>query len=92
MLIHLLKNAAPADRERLKEFFALPYSQRSRENVRWILRLMEHYGSVDFSKSFARRFAGAALFELSKAFAGATGSEDYQFIESLVLYALDREI
>ena len=92
VLIHLLKNAAPADRERLKELFALPYSQRRRENVRWVLRLMEHYGSVDFSKSFARRFAGAALFELSKAFAGATGSEDYQFIESLVLYALDREI
>jgi geranylgeranyl diphosphate synthase type II len=92
VLIHLLKNAARADREKLKDFFALSHSARSRESVDWIVRLMDHYGSVEFAKSFARRFAGAALFEFSKAFAVATGSEDYRFIESLVLYALDREI
>jgi hypothetical protein len=35
---------------------------------------------------------GAALFELSKAFAGADDSEDYRFIESLVLHAVEREL
>jgi geranylgeranyl diphosphate synthase type II len=92
LLIHLMKNATPADRRKLGDFFALPYAQRCREDAGWILRLMDRYGSVEFSRSFARRFAGAALFEFSKAFDAATGSEDYQFIESLVLYALDRDI
>lgn len=92
ILIHLFNNAAPRDRSRLKQYFSLPYAQRRAEDARWILRLMDHYGSIEFARSFARRFAGAALFELSKAFAGADDSEDYRFIESLVLHAVEREL
>ena len=60
LLIHLMKSASPSERAELKEFFALPYSQRCQEDVRWVLQLMEQHGSVAFSRSFARRFAGAA--------------------------------
>ena len=92
MLIHLCKNAARRDLARLREYFALPYSQRCAENSRWVVRLMEDHGSIAFSRSFARRFAGAALYEFSKAFADAGDSEDLRFIESLVLYALERKV
>jgi hypothetical protein len=40
----------------------------------------------------ARRYAGAALFEFSKAFEDAPESEDRRFIEALVMYALEREV
>ena len=92
MLIHLFKNAGTTEQARLREYFALPYSERRNEDVQWILRLMENCGSIEFSRSFARRCAGAALFEFSRAFADAGDSEDYRFIESLVLFALDREV
>lgn len=92
MLIHLLNHAAPAEQRRLKKYYSRPYSERRKESTEWILKLMERHGSIEFSRSFARRYAGAALFEFSKAFHDAPASEDRNFIESLVLYALDREV
>jgi geranylgeranyl diphosphate synthase, type II len=92
MLIHLVKHAPRNEQARLKEYFALPYAQRCNEDVKWILTLMERHGSIEFSRSFARRYAGAALFEFSKAFEDVQDSADSQFIESLVLHALEREV
>jgi geranylgeranyl diphosphate synthase, type II len=92
LLIHLFKNAAPVEQARLREYFALPYSQRRQEDVQWVVRLMEDHGSIEFCRSFARRYAGAALFEFSRAFAGAGESEDSRFIESLVLHTLERKV
>jgi len=92
LLIHLFKTASARDVGRLKEFFALTYAERREERVTWILRLMEKYGSIEFSRSYARRYAGAALFEFSRAFGEAAESEDGRFIEALVLYALDRKV
>jgi geranylgeranyl diphosphate synthase type II len=91
-LIHLLKHAAPAERARLEEYFSLPYSARCRENAQWVLGLMEHHGSLEFSRSFARRCAGAALYEFSQAFAGAGDGDDLRFIEALVVHALERKM
>lgn len=92
MLIHLFKHATTVDQSRLREYFALPYSERRNEDVQWIVTLMEDYGSIEFSRSFARRYAGAALFEFSKAFSGADDSEDSRFIESLVIHTLERKV
>ena len=76
----------------MTEFYALPYAERRHESVDWVLKLMDGYGSIDFSRTFARRYAGAALFEFSKAFADADESEDLRFIESLVVHALERKV
>ena len=92
LLINLFKTATTVDQGRLREYFALPYSARRKEDAQWIVRLMENYGSIEFSRSFARRYAGAALFEFSKAFAEADDSEDSRFIESLILHALERKV
>jgi len=92
LLIHLFKNAAPADRARLKKFFALPYAERRGKSVEWILALMDRYGSVEFGRSCARRYAGAALFEFSRAFEEVDDSEDLRFIEALVVHVLERNV
>jgi geranylgeranyl diphosphate synthase type II len=92
MLIHLFRNAATVELTRLREYFELPYAERCNEDAVWILKLMENYGSIEFSRSLARRYAGAALFEFSRAFADADDSEDARFIESLVLHALERKV
>jgi geranylgeranyl diphosphate synthase type II len=92
MLLHLFKNARPIEQVHLREYYALTYPERCREDVAWILRLMENHGSIEFSRSFARKYAGAALYEFSKTFADADDSEDRRFIESLVLHALERKV
>ena len=92
MLIHLFKNAPPRHLIRLKEYFALTYAERRKESVAWILKMMEQHGSIEFSRSCARRYAGAALFEFSRAFDEAGESEDGRFIEALVLHALERKV
>ena len=92
MLIHLFNNARPREQANLKEYYALTYAERCREDVAWVLRLMDQHGSIEFSRSFARKYAGAALFEFSKAFRDAGDSEDCRFIESLVLHALERKV
>jgi geranylgeranyl diphosphate synthase type II len=92
MLIHLFKNAGTREQARLREFFSLPYSARCNEEVEWILKLMADHGSIEYSRSCARRYAGAALFEYSKVFADADESEDSRFIEALVLHALERDV
>ncbi len=53
---------------------------------------MEQHGSIEFSRSYARRYAGAALFEFSRAFEDAGDSEDGRFIEALVIHALERKV
>ena len=92
MLIHLFRHARPLELARLREFYALSYAERTREDTGWIVRLMEHHGSIESSRTFARKYAGAALYEFSRAFAGAKDSEDLRFIESLVLHALERKL
>ena len=92
LLIHLFKNASPRDLGRLKQYFALPYAARREESVTWILKVMEHCGSIDFARSCARRYAGAALFEFSRAFEDADESDDCRFVEALVLHALERKV
>jgi geranylgeranyl diphosphate synthase type II len=92
IMIHLLKNAADADRARLMDYYALPYSERAAQDARWVLKLMDKYGSIDFARTYARRYAGAAFYEFSQAFAEAEDSDDTSFIEALVLHALEREV
>jgi geranylgeranyl diphosphate synthase type II len=92
LLIHLFRNATPADRLRLEQYFALPYAERRDRGAEWIRDLMERYGSIEYARSFAMKYAGAALFEFSRAFAETPESEDRRFIESLVLYALERKL
>jgi geranylgeranyl diphosphate synthase type II len=85
MLIHLFKNATTREKTRLKEYYALAYADRRGEDATWILKLMEHHGSIEFSRSFA-------LFEFSRAFTDAGDSDDSRFIEALILHTLEREV
>ena len=91
MLIHLLEHAGKSERSRHKNYIELPFSKRRLESVQWIVRLMEHRGSIEYARSCARKYAGAALFEFSKAFADADDTDDLRFIESLVLHTLERQ-
>lgn len=92
MLIHLLNNAAPHERERLRDFLATPRTSRSQATVRWVHRQMNRYGSIEYAKKAARDLGLAALEEFRIAYADAIDSREKRFIEEIVLYMIERDL
>jgi geranylgeranyl diphosphate synthase type II len=92
MLIHLLNSAAPHERERLRGFLATPRPARHPATVRWVHRLMDRYGSIEYAKRSAHELALAAQEEFSVAYGDAPDSRERRFIEEIVLYMVERDL
>jgi geranylgeranyl diphosphate synthase, type II len=92
MLIHLLNNCSPYEKERLRQFLATPRKERLAKDVRWTYRLIGKYESIEFARSSARQLAGAALREFITAYGDTPASPDKQFIQNVVLYMIERHL
>jgi len=92
MLIHALNHCGPREKERMRRFLAKPRRRRSTDEVNWVYRVMRKYGSIDFARSCAHQLAGAALREFVVAYGDQPDSEHKRFIESLVLYMIERDL
>ena len=51
---------------------------------------MDRYGSIDYARQVAHGLAGAALHEISVAYADLPDSPDKRFLEALPTWALER--
>ncbi len=91
MLIHLLKHCNSRELKKIKEFLAIPISSRDAETAEWILQLMHHYNSLGYSRNISKYMAGAALKEFYSIFSVLPASKDKAFIESLIIYMLNRD-
>lgn len=92
MLIHALNTASTRDRARLGRFLARPRRDRSPEDVRWVYRLMERQGSLEYSRGVARSLAGAALHAFRACFDGTTDSPERRFLEDIIVYMIERDL
>ncbi|WP_116999490.1 polyprenyl synthetase family protein [Desertimonas flava] len=92
MLLHLLKALRGADRDRLVTFLRLPRRERHGEDVEWVRDQMERHGSFDFAAAVAHGLATAARAEFDVAYAGATGTDDLEMLQTLVTYMIEREV
>jgi len=90
MLIHAARRAAPAERERLARFLALPRAERTPAELAWLMDLIAASGAVEHARQVARGLAGAALHEFALAFAGRPEERDLRFIRALVTWVLRR--
>jgi geranylgeranyl diphosphate synthase type II len=90
MIIHLLRTAAPEERERLVAFLGRPRAERDAAGVRWLRGLIDRYGSLDYAQELAAGLAGAALHEYSLAYGHLPESREKRFFEGLVTWVLDR--
>ena len=91
MLIHLLQKCNSDELSVIKEFLSMPIRERSNETATWMLGLMHKYGSIPHSKNTARYMAGAALKEFYTIFSRLPDSRDKSFIESIILYMINRD-
>jgi geranylgeranyl diphosphate synthase type II len=90
MVIHLLANATPEERERVAAFLASPRAERGGEPVRWVVERMRHYGSIDYAQEVANGLAGAAFHEFAALFDRLPDSRDKRFLAELVTWVLER--
>ena len=90
MLIHLLREANPDERERIAYILKYARDERTREQVHWLRQLMDTYGCLEYARQIAHGLAGAALHEYSLLYADLPHSRDKQFIEGLVTWVFER--
>ncbi|HEX2644141.1 MAG TPA: polyprenyl synthetase family protein, partial [Thermoanaerobaculia bacterium] len=79
MMVHLLREAAPHERDRLADFLARSRAGRNEGEVRWVRGLMDRYGSIEYAQDLAGGLAGAALHEHALAYGGLPASRDRLF-------------
>lgn len=89
-LIHLLRSARGADRDKVDRYLGLERPERTTRMVAEIRELLDTYGSIDFARAYAQGIAGAALEAFEEAFAPAPAGPDRDFVRALVPYMLDR--
>lgn len=90
MIIHALRHAKPAERERLTRFLARERRARTPAAVEWAHALLTRTGAFEHARGVARGLAGAALFEFDEYFKNVPDSRDRRFIRSLLTWVLER--
>ncbi len=91
MLIHLFQHCNNNELSIIKKFLAIPIRERDHKTASWILKLMHKYKSIGYSKNIAKYMAGAAIKEFYTLFSGLPDSTDKSFIESIILYMINRD-
>jgi len=86
MVIHCLSNAGPVDRERLVELLRMRHD-KTMEQAREVVTMMERYGSIDNARAYARRLVA----ESSSFLEVLPPSEAREVLAGMALYFLERE-
>lgn len=60
MLIHLLNNSSPDDLAKLKQILSKTRSEKTQVEVDWVIQKMTEYGSLEYGKNLAQKFATTA--------------------------------
>jgi len=90
MLIRLLRESTPAERERLANILRAGREDRTADDVIWMRAQMDRYGCIAYARRYAHRLAGAALHEYSLAFSNIPESRDKRFLEEMVTWVVER--
>jgi geranylgeranyl diphosphate synthase, type II len=90
ILIHLLNNCTKSENKKIRNFLAETQINTA-EMVSWILKLMHKYKSIDYARKTARYMAGGALKEFYTIFSKLPDSTDKKFIETLIIYMINRD-
>ena len=90
MLIHLLANASPAERERIRAILGIRREIRAENDVGWVRERMDRYGSIDYARQVAHGLAGAAQYEFDQLYGHLPESRDKQFLKALPTWVIER--
>lgn len=91
ILINLLQTCNAKEKEIIKEHLALPIKERSPQTAACIFELMHKYDCLNYAKNISKYMAGAALKEFYSVFSRLPDSKDKSFLESIILYMINRD-
>ena len=91
ILINLMQQCNKTEIEAIRNFLSVPIKDRNSRSAARILQLMHQYGSIEYAKKIAKYMAGGALKEFYTIFSTLPASKDKSFIESIILYMINRE-
>jgi geranylgeranyl diphosphate synthase type II len=89
ILIHLIGQSGPGDRNRILRFLSVSRSDRNPGEALWLRERMIDCGSVKYAQSCASDLACAAINEFGFAYARASEGPK-RFIKDLIHYAVER--
>jgi geranylgeranyl diphosphate synthase type II len=89
-LMHLLSAAGGEDRALLSDYLRRSRADRSEEMVLAVRRMMDDYGSIDYTREYAEGILLVAEEYFEQAFADARPGPDLDFLRSLVPYVWAR--
>jgi geranylgeranyl diphosphate synthase type II len=90
MLIHLYQHASDSERRQIEEILGSDRQSRSTEGVRWIRKLMDERGSIEYAKKVTHALAGAAIHECEHVTAALGPGRERDFLRSLPIWVLER--
>jgi geranylgeranyl diphosphate synthase type II len=91
MLIHLMNTCSSTEKDRLQTYLSKKRNRRTPRETEWVMKMMRKYECIAYGRKNAQNLAGAALKEFYTAFAHMPDSKDKQFIESMILYMINRD-
>lgn len=91
MLLHLLENTSGFENQRLQEILAKPRQNRLPRDIAWIWELMQKRGSMEYARSIAAEFMGAAQTAFEAVYGNAHENEHKDFLRGLMSYVLTRD-
>lgn len=90
MLIRLIENATPAERDRVERLLGTPREDRTVEEIGWVRDAMDRYDCIDYARQSAHGLAGAAMHEFDLIYGALPESRDKQFIQALPAWVIER--
>lgn len=91
MLMHLFRKVSGEDKKRLHQIMKKPREEKSAEEVEWVIKLMEKYGSLEYAQELAEKFAQKTkrMFEEELSFLSQKPARDQ--LRAAIDFVLERK-
>jgi len=90
MLLHFVRTADPAARQRALALLRRPRAGKDPDEVGWLLAAMHAQGSLDHGRAVARRYSRRALEIEATAFPRGMDENSRAFLREMLNYVIDR--
>ncbi|HSO50046.1 MAG TPA: polyprenyl synthetase family protein, partial [Acidimicrobiia bacterium] len=90
MLLHFLRTAGSAERDRAIEILDAPRARKRPDDVGWLLQAMVANGSLEYGRARAHEFSERAIKIYSRGLPLLTEGDDKRFLREMLRYVIER--